>query len=148
MPTIYELLQQDHRKVDTLLTQMQDTSEGAPARQKLLSQVKQELEVHTEFEERVFYPKLRDATGKRDEIEEAFSEHTQVKQLLAELLDIDQSLPEWLDTCSELASAVQHHVREEEQELFPAGRKSIDQAAAEEMGREYQTVKEKASARA
>jgi iron-sulfur cluster repair protein YtfE (RIC family) len=148
MPIIYDLLQQDHRKVASFLTQIQDSSEGAQARNELFSQVKRELEIHTDFEEQVVYPALREATGKRDEIEEAYSEHTQVKQLLAELAEMEQSMPEWLDTCSELASAIQHHVKEEEQELFPAGRKSIDQATAEDMGREYQGIKERAAARA
>jgi iron-sulfur cluster repair protein YtfE (RIC family) len=145
MSDIYELLSKDHNKVKELLEKIQSTPEGSEkARQKLFSELKQELEVHTTFEEKVFYPQAREKTGMDEKIEDAMEEHDEAKQLLEALADMEPSSEEWMETIEELADALSHHIKDEEQELFPAARKKVDPTEAEKMGREYMEMKKKA----
>lgn len=145
MSDIYELLSKDHKKVKELLEKIQSTPEGSEkARQKLFSELKQELEVHTTFEEKVFYPQAREKTGMDEKIEDAMEEHDEAKQLLEALADMEPSSEEWMETIEELADALSHHIKDEEQELFPAARKKVDPTEAEKMGREYMEMKKKA----
>ena len=86
MPTIYDLLAEDHNKVKALLTKVQETSDGAgKTRDKLFAEIETDLEIHTEFEEKVFYPKARKATGMDDEVEDDLEEHAEAKAMLARL---------------------------------------------------------------
>ena len=145
MSDIYELLSKDHNKVKELLEKIQSTPEGSgKARQKLFSELKHELEVHTGFEEKVFYPQAREKTGMDEKIEDALEEHDEAKQLLEALADMEPSSEEWMETIEELADALGHHIKDEEQELFPAARKKLDPTEADKMGREYMEMKKKA----
>ena len=143
MSDIYDLLVKDHNKVKDLLTKIQST-ESEETRQKLFSEVKQELEIHTTFEENVFYPQAREKTGMEEAIEEALDEHDEAKQLLEALADMEPTSQEWMETIDELSDALSHHIKEEEQELFPAARNKVDPAEADKMGREYMDMKKKA----
>jgi iron-sulfur cluster repair protein YtfE (RIC family) len=142
MSDIYGLLSKDHNKVKELLEEIQSASEET--RQKLFSELKQELEIHTTFEEQVFYPQAREKTGMDEAIEEALDEHDEAKQLLEALADMEPTSEEWMETIDELRDALSHHIKEEEQELFPAARKKVDSTEADKMGREYMDMKKKA----
>ena len=145
MPDIYELLSKDHNKVKELLNKIQGTTDGAEkTRERLFSELKQELEIHTSFEEKVFYPEAKEKTGMDDEIRDAMEEHDEAKQLLEALADMEPTSAEWIETIEELAEALSHHIRDEEQQLFPAARKKIDPTEAEKLGRDYVEMKEKA----
>jgi iron-sulfur cluster repair protein YtfE (RIC family) len=142
MSDIYDLLSKDHNKVKELLDEIQSTSEET--RPKLFSELKQELEIHTTFEEQVFYPQAREKTGMDEAIEEALDEHDEAKQLLEALAGMEPTSEEWMETIGELSDALSHHIKEEEQELFPAARKKVDPTEADKMGREYMDMKKKA----
>lgn len=147
MPTIFDLLEKDHQKVKELFTQIEDSDEGdAETREKLFAQIKQELEVHTKFEEESFYPLAREKTGLADSIEDAYEEHAEAKTMLEELSEMESSEPEWMETISELADAIDHHVQDEESKLFPAARKAIDDRTAQDLAQQYQKMKQQAVA--
>jgi hemerythrin superfamily protein len=101
MSDIYDLLVNDHNKVKDLLTKIQST-DSEETRQKLFSEVKQELEIHTTFEENIFYPQAREKTGMEEAIEEALDEHDEAKQLLEALADMEPTSEEWMATIDEL----------------------------------------------
>lgn len=143
MSDIYDLLVNDHNKVKDLLTKIQST-DSEETRQKLFSEVKQELEIHTTFEENVFYPQAREKTGMDEAIEEALDEHDEAKQLLEALAGMEPTSEEWMETIDDLSDALSHHIKEEEQELFPAARKKVAPTEADKMGREYMDMKKKA----
>jgi iron-sulfur cluster repair protein YtfE (RIC family) len=145
MPDIYDLLSKDHNKVKELLKKIKGVPDGdEKSRQALFSELKQELEIHTSFEEKVFYPEAKQKTGLDDVIQDAMEEHDEAKQLLEALADMEPTSPEWLETTEELAEALGHHIKDEEQKLFPAARKTIDPTEAEKLGRDYVEMKEKA----
>lgn len=145
MADIYDLLSKDHSNARELLSKIKNTTDGdEKTRQTLFSQLKQELEIHTSFEEKVFYPEAEEKTGMDDVIRDAMEEHDEAKQLLEALADMDPTSAEWMETIEELAEALSHHIRDEEQKLFPAAREKIDPTEAEKLGREYVEMKEKA----
>ncbi len=146
MPNIFDMLMEDHGKVKTLLTKVQDTGDGAEkTRDKLFAEIEKDLEIHTEFEEEVFYPAARKATGMDDEIKDDLEEHAEAKELLGKLAKMNSTSAEWMETIKELTKAIEHHVKDEETKLFPAARKTMDGGEADKMGEKYKEMKAKAA---
>lgn len=138
MPHITERLHQDHEKVEQLFKKIKETTDGAEkTRLELCQKLKHELLAHAEFEEAVFYPTVRERDGVGGQIQEGIEEHNQVKRMLQEIEALEPTSPEFMEMLSELEEAVQHHVQEEESEIFPAARKAIGQDEGEEMSRRH-----------
>lgn len=135
MPHVTEKLHQDHEKVEQMFKKLQETSSGAEkTRQKLCQQLATELRAHMEFEEKVFYPALRQAgDGAGEKVKEAVEEHNQAKQLLDQLEQCDPTSDEFLDIATQLQEAIEHHVREEEDEIFELAQDRIEGDDAEQM---------------
>ena len=112
------LLHQDHQQVQALLRRLEKSDEEGEQRS-LCQQVVDELRTHTEIEERVFYPYLRDATAREDLFQEASIEHETVKELLDQLPGEKPGSPRFKAVVKVLADYIEHHVREEENEIFP-----------------------------
>ena len=117
----FEMLKNDHAKVSSLFEQIEATTDTT-ARQGLFTQLKQELDVHTHIEETILYPALKQPAETREITEEAYEEHQEVKDLLAELAATPADSEEWSDMIVELKENVEHHVEEEESEMFPKAR--------------------------
>jgi hemerythrin superfamily protein len=130
-----ELLEQQHREVEKLFGQF-EKAKGAEAKEELFEQIADKLAIHARIEEQYFYPAVT-AKKTEDMILEAFVEHTSVKRLLADLLDSDPDDPKFEAQMKVLKEQVEHHVTEEEGELFPAAKKVLDKdelvAIAQEM---------------
>src|SRR5690554_1640451 len=93
---IYDALRQDHDRVKTLLKDLQNTGENdAAAQETLLTALKQELEIHTAFEEEVFYPVVAEQKEAADEIADAIDEHDEAMTILEELEGMGAGTPEW-----------------------------------------------------
>jgi hemerythrin superfamily protein len=137
------LLKADHRTVDGLFKQFEETGERAlKKRQALVTKMLRELVTHTHIEEEVFYPFVRSLSKKlNDEVLEALEEHHGAKATLAELQVMDPSHERFGAKVTVLIENVRHHVKEEEHELFPTVRRSasrrdlIDLAPALEAAR-------------
>ena len=110
------LLKNDHRKVEKLFSNIE---KGNGNREELFKELATELTVHTEIEEKLFYPAAKDADPTRDLVLESYEEHKQVKMVLSDLEETDKKTEEWLAGLKVLMEDVQHHVKEEENELFP-----------------------------
>ena len=140
-----ELLKQDHETVKTLLEQLQDTSERAvQTRKKLVQKIEQELKIHTELEERIFYPAFREAGKKEESImtSEAKEEHRAVDSLV--LPDIKETSPtsvEFSGRVKVLKELLEHHIEEEESDMFPQARKLLGKRRLEELGEEMQALR-------
>jgi len=129
----FEILKTDHAKVSSLFEQIEATTDTT-TRQGLFTQLKQELDVHAHIEETILYPALKGATETRDIIEEAYEEHQEVKDLLAELAATPADNEEWSDLIIELKENVEHHVEEEEGEMFPQARTVLSAEQITEIG--------------
>lgn len=141
-----DLLKQDHDKVRDLLTQLVNTTEqAAKKRPELLAKIEQELHVHTQIEEEIFYPAfLKAAKNKDDErlYHEALEEHRAVEdQVMPDLKQSDPSSTEFSGQAKVLKELVEHHASEEEDEMFKHARKLISKTELEQLGEEMEVRK-------
>ena len=122
MPNATQLLRQDHKKVKALFAKFEQ-GKAANAKRRFAMQSMNELEVHAQVEEEIFYPAVKKAIEARELVDEAKKEHQQAKTLMRQLKKArDQDNGEGRDfeaKFSELMQAIQHHVEEEEGEMFP-----------------------------
>ncbi|MGP0173080.1 hemerythrin domain-containing protein [Pseudomonas sp. NCHU5208] len=140
-----DLLKKDHETVKSLLEQLQDTSERAvQTRKKLVAKIEQELQIHTALEERIFYPAFREA-GKKEETvmtSEAKEEHRAVDSLV--LPDIKETSPSTLEFAGRvkvLKELLEHHIEEEESDMFPQASKLLGKGRLEELGEQMQAMR-------
>lgn len=129
----FELLKNDHAKVSSLFDRIEPATD-ATTRQQLFAQLKQELTIHAHIEETILYPALKAAAETRDITEEAYEEHQEVKDLLAELEATPADSEEWSDMIMELRENVEHHVEEEEGEMFTKAREVLSEQQLNEIG--------------
>jgi len=145
----FDLLKEDHKKVAGIFEKLEPTTERAlKTREELFSKLNSELEVHTAVEEQIFYPVLKEAAETREITFEAFEEHRVVKELLKELASTPKDTEEWTAKLTVLKENVEHHVEEEEGEMFKKARKVLTDEEAEELGSRMEAAKKKLSATA
>jgi iron-sulfur cluster repair protein YtfE (RIC family) len=138
----FTLLKADHKKVAGILEKIDETTERAvKTREELFTQLKTELDIHTRIEETIFYPALKDAEETRDITLEAFEEHKVVKTLLGELESLGKDKEEWTAKFTVLKENIEHHVEEEEGEMFPKARKVLGEDGAETLGTRMEKAK-------
>jgi hemerythrin superfamily protein len=125
------LLKRDHDTVKELLGQLEDT-EGPKRRAELLAKIKRELTIHEAIEENVFYPALRQEDP--DLILEAFEEHALVDAIIAELEDLPTDDESWGAKATVMQENVEHHIKEEEGEMFKLARSTLEEGRLEELG--------------
>lgn len=135
-----ELLRADHRRVKNLFTQV-ERAESWSDKKRALKIIRHELDVHMMIEETVLYPMFQSKQEFKDQINEAFDEHQEAKSLLLELEKIGDNENEFENTFEELVEAVEHHVQEEEDELFPKIQKTLSVAQIEEIGVQLEQAK-------
>jgi hemerythrin superfamily protein len=128
--TPMHLLKQDHRTVKELFSEYAKLGEGArEEKERLFREINEELTIHAEIEERLFYPAVRDV--KTDEAEdlvnEAVEEHLIVKTLLEELSALQPGDAQFDSKMKVLRDSVEHHAAEEEKEMFPQAKKLPDE---------------------
>jgi hemerythrin superfamily protein len=119
-PGAIALLKADHREVEALLEQYEGASD-ADEKQDLAQQICTALSVHAQVEEEIFYPAAREALDEDDLelVNEADVEHESIKQLVAEVEDSTPDDEHFDARVKVIGEYVRHHVKEEENELFP-----------------------------
>ena len=139
---VFTLLKADYKKVAGILEKIDATTErGIKTREELFTQLKTELDVHANIEETIFYPELEKADETREITLEAFEEHRLVKQLLGELETMDKGDEQWTARFTVLKENVEHHVEEEETDMFPKAKKVLGDERAEEIGTRMEAAK-------
>lgn len=142
------LLKADHKTVKALFKEAEGLSDRAKTQlKKLGDQICKELTVHAKIEEQIFYPAVKEATGRnhkeeRDMVLEAVEEHALVKHVIADLEAIDASDETYKPKLKVLTEIVEDHVKEEERELFPGVREMIDEDELLDLGRRMAELKE------
>lgn len=133
-----DLLTKDHDIVKALLEELSSTTERATKkRTELLARIHHELQIHTALEEQILYPALKQAGGKEEEkmYYEAKEEHRAVDSLvLPDLMHTEPGTVEFAGRVKVLKELIEHHIKEEEGDLFPSVKKLLGKQALEEMG--------------
>jgi hemerythrin superfamily protein len=135
-----ELLKQDHRKVAELFKQVEAT-EDERKHQQLYELIKAELETHTHIEETVLYPALEKHEELKDLTLEAYEEHKQVKTLLREIDRLAEGSERFDAKLKVMGENVEHHVEEEETEMFPKVKTLYNKEQLEQLGQELEAAK-------
>jgi len=135
----FELLKTDHKKVAQLFDKME--SARGKAKLALFQQIKTELELHTHIEEKIFYPALETPEETHDLTLEAYEEHKVVKTLLAELSRANSADDEWQAKAKVLRENVEHHVKEEEDELFDKANDALSDKQIDALGVKMESEK-------
>lgn len=140
---IYNYLKKDHRLVADLMEQVCETMDQKK-REQLYMQIREELTIHADTEEKTFYAAIEEKGGKQlqEKEEHAEEEHDEIRKFISQI-DAAKSKDEWLIAFGELKHAVEHHVEEEEGEIFEKARKVISDAQAVKLAEEMDALKKK-----
>ena len=121
MPNATQILRQDHKQVKALFDKYEQGKAG-DAKRRLAKQAMNELKVHAQVEEEIFYPAVKKAIEASELVDEAEKEHQEAKSLISQLEkagDQDNGEADFDAKFTELMQAIQHHVEDEEGEMFP-----------------------------
>lgn len=147
---IFELLKQDHEKVAGIFEQLEPTTERAEkSREELFARLKTELDLHAYLEETILYPPLKQIEKTREIALEAVEEHRVVKQFLKELDAMPVTSEQWTAKLTVLKENVEHHVEEEEKEMFKQARAALTREQIDNLTARFESEKkqQKAAAR-
>ncbi len=130
--TITQLLQNSPAKANELFAKLSDTSSGAvKTREKLLAELKEELEVQARLEEQHLFPVLKRHRETKDLVADAINDNKQVRALLTDLERTPKDDEGFAQKVTALKKVFQQHVRDERKELLPAVRKALSEEEAQ-----------------
>jgi len=143
-----KLLTKDHREVEALFKKFEEAKDDESEKADIVAQICDALSIHAEIEEEIFYPAARDALSEKGEdlLDEAEVEHAGIKSLVAQLEDAEPDDELYDAKVKVLTEYVKHHVKEEENELFPKVKKTdldLDELGAEMFERKMELMDER-----
>jgi hemerythrin-like domain-containing protein len=129
------LLTEDHDKMKKLLSELETTTErGVKTRAELFSTIKGELTIHEIIEEEIFYPELKAHPKAEDIVLEGYEEHHVVDLVMKELEETPVDDESWGAKAKVMKENVEHHMEEEEGEMFKQARSVFDRDELEDLG--------------
>ena len=140
-PNAIDLLKADHRLVEELFEKVKENENGDNS--DVFRKIKQELDTHTHIEETIFYPHLMEEGDKELEriVREGIEEHRQAKAFLLELDGMSGDTEGFRAKIKVLMEDVEHHVQEEENEMFPLVQDQVEAAVLERLGEQMEHEK-------
>lgn len=120
------LLKKDHTEVQELFRRFEKMAGNGSTEEKsgLVSQICNELKVHTTIEEEIFYPAVRAAIDEELLMDEALVEHDNARNAIAQLENMEPGDDRYDAMVCVLGESVKHHIKEEQSEIFPAAKKA------------------------
>jgi hemerythrin superfamily protein len=141
-----DLMKQDHDRIKTMFDEALKDDDPT-ARATFLHRIRAELMAHEKMEEDVFYPALREGGEKAKAIVlEGFEEHHIIDVILDELLEVPEEADQWQAKLKVLKENLEHHIEEEEGEMFRRAKDALGEQTLEELGTKMEQVKTAASA--
>jgi hemerythrin-like domain-containing protein len=142
MPNAIQLLEDDHKKVKKLLAQGDDTTENAvKTRTELFEKLKSEMEVHEAIEEEIFYPALKEHPKAKEIVLEGYEEHHVVDTIMGELGETSVEDETWGAKFSVMKENIEHHIEEEEGDMFKKARDVFSTEELDELGAQMEARK-------
>jgi iron-sulfur cluster repair protein YtfE (RIC family) len=132
------ILKKDHREAAALLKQLEASKPGAQ-RRKTVTKLDQALSLHMRIEEELVYPLVAKVVG-REEAKEAGIEHGLARDGLSKLVDLVDK-PGFGAAVAMLTAGIKHHVKEEEQDVFPDLKRHLDRETLAELGDDVAAAK-------
>ena len=135
-----DLLEQQHREVEELFEELEGAGAGAlKTKERKFQEIADAMALHAEIEEKLFYPESKQENTE-EILRESVEEHLAMKRLLADLMEADASDEQFEAKMKVLQEQVEHHVEEEEGELFPRVREALSKDELEDLGERMQTM--------
>jgi hemerythrin superfamily protein len=139
---VLDLIKAEHRQIETLFSEIESTDDTYKLYE-CFNQLSNGLNLHAEVEEQTFYPAIRNCKNTKELVEVAQEEHDKAKQMLEELEYLSPTSGEFKQKIAELKQLIQHHLHEEENEVFSQVRECMSQEEREQLGSEFEAVKSK-----
>jgi hemerythrin superfamily protein len=142
---IYNYIRQDHRNVAVLMDELLSLN-LSHVQERIFHKLRVELSLHTEAEEQTFYKAVQEASERanvEDRIVHAREDHDEIRDLLNFLVNESIAGPRWMEKFGELKHAVEHHVKEEEVEIFAKARRLLSDDEAKHLARDMAMVKQR-----
>ncbi len=136
-----KLLKDDHNKVRRLFQKVK-ASDSESEKKDLFKQIKEELDVHTHIEEKIFYPTVREKQGLEDIVKEGIQEHHQADVFTKEIVGLSDDSEVFEPKLKVLMEGVEHHAQEEESEMFPKVEDKFSESELEELGNKLEKEKQ------
>jgi hemerythrin superfamily protein len=124
---IFEDLKADHDRHRDLFARIASSDPDGEERSELFEELRVELQAHAAAEEESLYATMLANPDLRDEARHSVSEHKEIDDFLGELVEEDPSSDKWAKTFKDLRHRYLHHIDEEEEEMFPAAAKDLDE---------------------
>lgn len=142
---IFEILKKDHREAEQMMKQIHQVD--PEERELIFINLKEALREHMQMEEKEFYPRLQEFDEMDDLVDDALEEHDETKEFLNDLEEIDDfEAKEWQTTFQKMQKGVEHHIQDEEKEIFPECTKYLDAQQLDEIAKKCLQLKEKSQA--
>ena len=142
MTSIYDAIQEDHQTHRTLLNQIAETSGDSEERRKAWKTFYEDVKSHAAAEEETFYSKLMNKTWGQDAARHSVHEHQQMDDIMEELNEMDMSSPGWLQRFETLKHDYEHHMDEEEDDVFTRAKEVFAEEETEAFGGRFLKRKE------
>jgi hypothetical protein len=137
-----DLLEEDHKKMKKLLEELDSTTErGVKTREELFAKVRKELKIHETIEEEILYPALKEHPKAKEIVLEGYEEHHVADVILGELEGVSVDDERWGAKFSVLKENIEHHIEEEEDEMFAKARQAFEKDELEQMGERMEARK-------
>lgn len=137
MAKIFDLLKEDHDKHRELIKKIVKTEGDSAERRELFTEFREEVTAHANAEEQSLYAEMLSRPELQDDGRHSVAEHKELDDLLAELSEMDMSSSGWLQKFKTLRHDYEHHIDEEEQEMFPAADEEFAAKCEERLGDIY-----------
>ncbi|SFQ55820.1 Hemerythrin HHE cation binding domain-containing protein [Roseivivax halotolerans] len=141
--SIYDAIIADHEHHRDLLNRIADTTGDSEERKTAWNEFFYDVKSHAAAEEETFYSKLMSKTWGQDSARHSVEEHAEMDDLMEELNEMDMSSPGWLNKFNTLKHDYEHHMEEEEEEVFGRAREVIPDDEIEGYGKAFRERKEK-----
>jgi len=137
--TIFESIRKDHDTQRDLLEKLVKTSGDINERDVLYKQLKNELNIHADAEERYFYKPLISNDMMQEKARHGIAEHHEIDELLEQLDDTDYSSSAWLKIAKDLKEKVEHHLEDEEHTFFQLAGKVFNEQQKTALAKDYRS---------
>ena len=142
-----KLLKQDHDEVKKIMEKLDTTTErGVKTREELFTKLKNEMEVHEIIEEEIFYPALKEHPKAKEIVLEGYEEHHVVDTIMGEISAVPYDDETWGAKFSVMKENIEHHIEEEEGDMFKTARQVLSKQELEELGERMEQRKATAAA--
>ncbi len=135
--TIFEALRREHEIQRDLIKKLIQTEGKTEQRQEIFNNLKHELTIHADAEERFFYVPLMKHDLTQEKARHSVAEHHDMDELVEQLEDTEMDASNWLKIAKDLEHQVTHHLDEEEQEVFQLAGKALTEEQKASLAKDY-----------